>query len=764
MSSNERQDTHEARIDRPTVAVRRRRGPSIVWLIPMIAALIGAGLWYETWSERGPRITIEFRDASGLEAGKTKIKYKAMEIGQITELEFTDDLGGVIAHAELERESTPYLSEDTSFWVVRPHIGASGISGLDTLVSGAYVGVLPATGEKRRHFVALNEPPLRAQHLGALGINLRAEHLGSIREGSPVYYRNIQAGEVERYVLDEDGRGVTIHLLIDREFAHLVREETQFWNASGIEASLSATGIKFHMSSVAALLSGGIVFDNTKGSAESPKAENDATFSLHGSPDEALAARQERDGFHVYVEAERLGGVTEGAAVYYRDLQVGRVADQELSADARAVRFRLQIDAEHASLVRRDTRFFKRDAIRVHAGLDGIDIEAGSLAQMMAGGIGIATPTRVAQPAKAGDLFPLHDKAKSTWLAWSPTIWLDADHDRSAIQHVALHHRKPAGLALVLEAPATGSTRTGAPIHYRNVEVGRVSGHELSPDAKTVRIHAHVEARYARLVRDNSVFWNTSGVRVHAGLDGVDIDTGSLKSLIDGGITFATPDEVGEAVEAGHMFHLRNKENPEWLAWAPEIWIDGDARPVAHVAVAARKPEPLRVVLEAESARSVREGAPIYYRKIRIGKLGKHALRPDGRRVLVDALIDAEHAELVRDNTVFWNAAGLDAHLSLRGLKIQTESLEAFIEGGVALATPDPAGSSVEAGQTFVLHTKAQDEWRTWAPALDASTPEIVEPSPSRAARIGRWFKRLVKRDRARSAPMQTANTEGPVN
>lgn len=758
MSDRERnEERSESGHERPEAEIRERRAPSLVWLIPLLAALIGAGLWFESYSQRGPRITIDFADASGLEAGKTKIKYKAMEIGLITELELREDLEGVIAHAELEKGSAPFLSKDTAFWVVRPHIGASGISGLDTLVSGAYVGVLPAKGKRERHFQALEKAPLRAEHVGALGINLRADELGSIREGSPIYYRSIRAGEVERYVLDDDGGGVTIHALIDKAYAHLVRDDTQFWNASGIEADLSAAGLKIHVSSLASLLAGGIVFDNSSDADGNPVAGRETTFTLYPHPDAALAARHERDGINVYVEAERVGGIAKDAPVFYRDLEVGYVADFDLAADARAVRFRLHIDPEHAPLVRRNTRFFQRDALRVHAGLDGIDIEAGSLTQMMAGGIGFATPTRVAEMADEGELFVLHDKAQSAWLAWSPTIWIDESQKGQDIHHVALRQPAAPGLEFVLEAPATGSVRAGAPIHYRKIRVGAVLGHALAPDAKTVRIRARIEKRYATLVRDNSVFWNSSGVRVHAGLDGVDIETGSLKTLVEGGVTFATPDAPGREVSAGHLFALEERAEREWLAWSPAIWVDGDARPIEHVAATVPEPEPLRVVLEAENAKSVREGAPIYYRKIRIGKLGKHALRPDGRRVQVDALIDAEHAGLVRENTVFWNAAGIAARLSLGGLEIETESLEAFLEGGVALATPDPPGAFAGSGDTFALHAKALDEWRQWAPALSAGSDSIALPEAGQRGGVRSFLSRLFSRD---AKPLQTADRD----
>lgn len=553
------------------VVVERSRRPSIVWLVPIVAALIGLGLAYHTWSERGPEITLTFKSADGLSAGKTRIKYRDVDVGVVRGVELAEDMNGVVVRAELVKYAAPLLKEETKFWVVRPQVGLSGISGLGTLFSGAYIGVLPGTGSEQRSFGGLEKPPARAAHEGALGITLTGERLGAVTAGAPVTYRSIKVGEVESYELSADGQSVRIQALVDAEYQHLVRTNTQFWNDSGVGISLGADGLEISAESLSTMLAGGIAFDTPD--AEAARAVGEAaSFTLFENRDAAIAAYEKTHGLNLYVEAPTAGSVGAGAPVYYRGQRVGHVGKRELSPDAKTIRLPVHVDPRYATLVRKGSKFWNMSGVSIDAGLDGVSVRTSTLASILTGGIAFATPTGLGAEAESGELFALHDAPRATWLAWTPAVWVDDDAPAAPVRHVvASRPRKPKGLDLVLEAAEVGSLKPGDHIYYREVRVGRIGSHELSPDARTVLVRAVIEDRYRDLVRSNSVFWNASGIHAKLGLGGLDIQTESLEALMAGGVAFATPNRPGAAVRTGAVFRLHPEVEDDWLRWTPAI-------------------------------------------------------------------------------------------------------------------------------------------------------------------------------------------------
>jgi paraquat-inducible protein B len=247
----------------PEAQIIKRDRLSLVWLLPLLAVLVGGWLVYKTLSERGPTITIEFKTAAGLQAGKTKVKFKDVDIGQVTAISVSEDLSKVIVSAELTQGSEKFLTTETRFWVARPRITASQVSGLETLLSGAYVAIDPAGArDSKRHFVGLNNPPVITTDEPGKLFQLRSHALGSLNLGSPVYYRQIQVGQIVDYSLDEDGQAVTISAFVASPHDQLVVTSTRFWNASGIDIQLGADGVSVDSDSLLSVLIGGVSFDN----------------------------------------------------------------------------------------------------------------------------------------------------------------------------------------------------------------------------------------------------------------------------------------------------------------------------------------------------------------------------------------------------------------------------------------------------------------------------------------------------------------------
>ena len=325
----------------------RRRSVQIVWIIPIVAALIGGWLAVMAILERGPTIRITFNTAEGLEAGKTTIKYKNVNIGTVTQIELSEDRSRVIATAQLTPQAEGFLVEDTRFWVVRPRIAGSQISGLGTLVSGSYIGVdIGKSTKRKRKFTGLETPPIVTADLPGLEFVLSGEDLGSLDIGSPVYFRRIQVGQVVAFALDKDGNGVTLRIFVHSPYDRYVTANTRFWQASGIDLTLDAAGIKVQTESLASILLGGIAFQTPPGTALAAAAEKGALFTLF--PDQTTAMKRPvRDiaTFVVYF-GESLRGLSPGAPVDWSGVVIGEVKSIDAEFDPEKKEFRFPVEIE----------------------------------------------------------------------------------------------------------------------------------------------------------------------------------------------------------------------------------------------------------------------------------------------------------------------------------------------------------------------------------------------------------------------------------
>lgn len=330
----------------PDPVVRQRSGPSLVWLIPLITALIGGWLVIKTVSEKGPLITLTFKTAEGIEAGKTKVKYKNIEIGVVEGLRFTEDFGGVILDVRMAKEASEFLRRDTRFWVVKPRLGLRGVSGLDTLISGTYIEIEPGLGARKTHFVGLESPPVVKAEEAGIRLVLMADRLGSIGTGSPIYYQGILAGEVLGYELANDRKSVFIHAFIKSPFDQLVRGNTRFWNVSGMEVSMSADGFNVHTESLTSLIYGGIAFETPEGMDTAREDVEGLVFTLFDSH-QAIAERSftKKLKFVLFFDGS-VRGLNIGAPVEFKGIKVGSVTDIRLEFNHQDSTFRIPVMIE----------------------------------------------------------------------------------------------------------------------------------------------------------------------------------------------------------------------------------------------------------------------------------------------------------------------------------------------------------------------------------------------------------------------------------
>lgn len=343
------------------MAQATRRRPSPVWLIPIGAALVALYLIVSTLVDRGPLITISFKTASGIVPQQTFLQHKAVTLGTVEDVTLSPDLSRAVVSVRMNREGTRVLNDHARFWVVRPRLATGSISGLETLVSGSYIEVDPGqmgTAATTRDFVGLEEPPSTRSDEPGRSFTLRASRLGSLGPGAPVFYRDVNVGEVLSYDLGEGTGPVTLSIFVRDPYARFVRPRTHFWNASGVSVNIGAQGLHVELASLQALLSGGIAFEtDTRQAAQAPSEEG-SVFPLYDSKDAADAAGYQRLVPCVAYFQSSVGGLAAGSPVEIFGIKVGTVSDVRLLLDPKSGQSRARV-----AFTLQPERVFDRDTL-----------------------------------------------------------------------------------------------------------------------------------------------------------------------------------------------------------------------------------------------------------------------------------------------------------------------------------------------------------------------------------------------------------------
>jgi paraquat-inducible protein B len=288
----------------------------------------------------GPRITIVFRTAEGLEAGKTKILYNGVEIGTLTKIRLSDDHLRVISTAQMAPRTEGFLVKDTQFWVVRARISGASVTGLSTLISGDYIGMeIGSSQESKSDFVALDTPPVVTYEVPGRFFLLKTGNLGSLDSGTPIFFRRLQVGEVASYALDPDGKQFTVKIFVRAPYDQYVNQQTRFWQASGIDVSLSASGLSVQTQSLLSILIGGIAFETAPTAQVEPAAEQNTVFTLYANRAQAFEPPPRNPQTYQLVFRESVRGLLPGAPVEFRGIKVGEVTDVRAQIDARTFNF-----------------------------------------------------------------------------------------------------------------------------------------------------------------------------------------------------------------------------------------------------------------------------------------------------------------------------------------------------------------------------------------------------------------------------------------
>lgn len=763
--------------DLPLAKARPASNWSAIWVLPLIALLIGGWLGWRAYNEAGIEIQVMFPSGDGIQPGKTEVIFKGMPIGKVIALEL-DDSGerrGVRATIEMDKRVAPQLRTNTRFWLVKPSVSMAGITGLETLVSGNYISASPGDGEPTLKFTALTEPPPMADDAPGLHLTLKAERLGSLNRDSPVFYKQIQVGRVKSYALMEEQNQIEVKVFIEPEFASLVRKHTRFWNASGVSIDAGLSGVKVRTESLASIVAGGIAFATPEHRQDSPPTDPSQPFRLYEDFDAAQA------GIKVTLQLQDFEGLEAGRTpVMYKGIQVGLMKSFKVTEDLSGARVELMLDPRTEDYLLEGTDFWMVKPSISLAGITGLEaLVKGNYIAIRPGEAGSAPKRDFVARAKA------------------PPLDLGAP-----------------GLHLVLFSDARGSLEVGSPVLFRQVKVGSVQSFQLSRDDKQVAFGVHIDPEHAHLVNTSTRFWNASGITLKGGLSGVEVKSESLQTLLAGGIAFETPNpnaakgskrverftlhssqevalqkgveltirvpsgdglspgtairykglDVGkiETIEltgdlqavilharvtqatqqiarVGTQFWVVKPEvsltraaNLETLVTGQYLEVQPASKPGAtQTSFTANASPPkdntnvreqgLRVVLSAARRGSIKPGVVVSYREVPVGKVTDFELGPTSDRVLIHVLIEPRYAPLVRSGSRFWNASGIGVDAGLfSGVKVRTESLEALLEGGIAFASPDnpQMGGPAQVGQTFALHDEVKEEWLRWAPKI----------------------------------------------
>lgn len=326
--------------------VKKRSYPSVVWLIPLVTAIVGGWLIVKTVSEQGPLVTITFKSADGIEVGKTKVKYKNVDIGMVEGVQFSDDFSRVVVTVQFNKGTESFFRRNTRFWVVRPQLSFRGASGLSTLISGAYIEIEPGEGAPQHNFTGLDEQPVVTSEEVGKKIVLISDKLRSIDIGSPIYYKGIQAGEVLGHELGNDRKSVYIYAFIKDPYDQLIRGNTRFWNVSGMDVSLTADGLNVRTESMASIIYGGIAFetpDSPEGASEDIES---LVFTLYDNYDDILKnAYTRKISFVMYFDGS-VRGLSVGAPVEFKGIKIGSVKDISLEFDSENTTFRIPVSIE----------------------------------------------------------------------------------------------------------------------------------------------------------------------------------------------------------------------------------------------------------------------------------------------------------------------------------------------------------------------------------------------------------------------------------
>lgn len=515
------------------VNIKNERGISPLWALPFLALCLGGWLVYSALMEAGERVQIYFDDAQGLIAGRTTIRYQGLEVGMIKNITLSKDLSNIYVDADIYPEATDLLRENTQFWLVKPQASLTGISGLDALVSGNYIAILPGSGEVKTTFTALaNSPAIQPDPTG-LSVTLRSKDLGSISVGSKIYYKKIPIGEVYNFKLDHETDKVRIKALIQEQYAHLITSKSRFWNASGVGASIGFNGVDVQFESLSALIGGAIAVDSPD---DGEAIENGKEFRLYNNI--KTAGR----GIPIKITLPDNNQISpNGSAIMYRGLEIGQINSLKLSDDKKDIIASATVEPAFTDYLNDGSRFILEEAKLGLSGVENIgNLVRGNFLTLLPGN---GEKSRAFTAIRKPELLKLDSKAL--------TFSLYADRSFGLI--------------------------SGTTILYKGIKVGSITHVALVNDR--IKFDAMILEEYKHLIKSKNKFFVSGSVSAEFTDSGVSIDVPPTQSLISGSISF-TSEGKGYKQKSYTLFkngslaelaQFKTEQSTELTLFSPEL-------------------------------------------------------------------------------------------------------------------------------------------------------------------------------------------------
>ncbi|MEW6288328.1 MAG: MlaD family protein [Thermodesulfobacteriota bacterium] len=615
--------------------VKRRRGVSPIWILPIVALFIGGWLLYKGMRDAPVQIVVHFDNAEGVTAGKTKVMYRGIPLGMVRDITVDPGLQTVALVIDMDGKTKDGLVEDLKFWIVRPEVSAGRISGLDTVVGGSYIEVQKGVSTVAcREFTGLPHAPAVSANAPGLHFKLQADELGSVQRGTKIFFKNFSIGSVQGYTLDQE-EGVTIDAYIEPQYSHLVRKETRFWNSSGITLKGDLAGFKIHMESMASLIYGGISLYTPEEKKDSTPAENGAVYYLYRDFDEADY------GIKMTLQLPSAMGLAAGSSkVMYRGFESGVVKSLTFNQDEKhSVTAHILMEPQAEFVLRQETKFW---VVKPQLSVNRVE--------------------------------NLETLVKGSYISFKPGGGAFCDHFIVQQQPNSEEILEP-GRRFTLVADNSRSFSLGAPVLFRKMPVGEITGFDLAPDGNHVQAQIFIQEKYADLVRTDSVFWKVGGMRVDAGLDGIKMETETVTAILAGGVAFAGRD-------------LDNRKSTAPAAQQHATFTVFDSYREATEAIASLKPKGIIVQIKAESLKSVSIGSPVLFKQIEVGEIAGFRLDEKKQDIVLDAFIADKYAHLVKKTSRFYNVSGISVDGGLAGIQVKTDSLKSIVAGGIAFYNP----------------------------------------------------------------------------
>jgi len=619
--------------------ISKTKSISPIWFLPFIAALLGGWMLFENITHQNLRITIHFSNADSIIVDKTKIRYKGVIVGTVKKIELAEK-SGVNVIAEIESHAVSLVKQKSRFWLVSPKATLTSITGLDTLFSGTYINLIPGDGEETTDFEATSEQPIAIPD-NALLLNLTSRKATSISLGTPIFFKNIQVGEVARVRLDKSGKFINIQAFVESKYSNLVKQDSKFWNISGLNANISRAGIDFKLDSLTTLIAGGITF-NSPSKSEAP--QSDQQYQLFENIQES------KQGLNLKLTLQDTYNLSNGAGILFKGHGIGRINDIRYDPSKQVFNAQATINPAFSDLVTENAQFWVEKTSISFSKIENIgNIVTGDYINFLY--------SDNYQQEKSKTEFTIHRQQATT----------------------------SANLELTLLADSANGLAEGALITYKGLNIGQISALNLTDDTTQIKANFNINDEFSYLINDKSKFYLNSGIDFKASLKGIEVNSKPLQNIIQGGIALYNETPVTKSSSKKTF----DSKKPFYLFTSKEMAKLGDNAFTA----------PLKIALLSKQLPSVSVGSPIYYHKLQVGEVTELKLH-DSSLMQTSIEINPQFSHLISDKTIFWNISGFQVDAGLSGIKVNADSLLSIATGGIALEyAPSANGNKTKEGK-----------------------------------------------------------------